>query len=197
MALRSTTACKVFFLYESDFQSAINNFNSDKRKHALVLLNQVSILKEWNMIRKTAFGESMTTLRKEAGEVIYNTGDPVTSVFFIRAGLVQLEVFYEVQHITTVPVRKDLYERRTTLHLIKKVIKIVKTAQLFGIEEIIGLRHIRMIRAKALKPTLLFVADKRQVLMHLQRKDVRQFIDQCKAYTDFDHQGVELGHHIK
>jgi len=46
--LRSATECKVLFLYESDFQSAMNNFNSEKRKTALILLARVPVFQNWN-----------------------------------------------------------------------------------------------------------------------------------------------------
>jgi hypothetical protein len=75
-------------LYETDFQSAINNFNTEKRKHALVLLNRIPVFKDWNMIRKTAFGDSMTSSRYETGEVVYSTGEEVISVYFVREGLI-------------------------------------------------------------------------------------------------------------
>jgi hypothetical protein len=77
------------------------------------------------------------------------------------------------------------------------VIKIVHPGQVFGIEEIINLRRIRMIRAKVIKTALLFIATKNQVLLHMEKSDVRQYIEYCKQYTDFAQQGVQLGQQIK
>jgi hypothetical protein len=83
------------------------------------------VFKEWNIIRKTAFGDSMTSMQLEAGEVVYNTGEDVRNVYFLREGLVHLEIFFEVQYNSTTPAAIHLYERKTTTHLVKKVIRVV------------------------------------------------------------------------
>ena len=91
-----------------------------------------------------------------------------------------------MQHISTTPTRLDYHERRVTTQLVKKVIKTVTAGQIFGFEEIVTCRQIRVIRAKVIKTALLYACSKKHLLQAMNGKDVRQLIEQCRQYTNFD-----------
>jgi hypothetical protein len=70
-------------------------------------------------VRKTGFADSMNHMALEAGSIIYSLGDKVTNVFFVREGIVQLEIFFEVQHYSSAPstphpINGNIYDRLTT-----------------------------------------------------------------------------------
>jgi len=182
----------VLFLYENDFDTAANNYQAEKRKTALVLLNRVLVFKDWNMIRKQSFADTMRSLHLEAGEYVYNTGEEAKTVYFVRKGSIKLEIFFEVRNITMAPTQLEAYERRVTRHLVKKVIKVVNSGQFFGLEEIIRCNPVRVVRAKVIKSADMFICTKKQLLSFVDRKDIRQFIEYCKKYTDFNQQGISL-----
>ena len=68
---------------------------------------------------------------------------------------------------------------------------------MFGHEEIITSHPIRVVRAKSLRPVVIFACSKHDFLSKIDRTDVRQLIDQCKQYTDFEKCGVELANQMK
>ncbi len=72
------------------------------------------------------------------------------------------------------------------------MIKIVNAGEVFGFEEIITSFPIRVIRAKALRPLVMFACSKQDFLSGLDRRDVRKLIESCKHYTDFKKCGIEL-----
>jgi len=81
-----------------------------------------------------------------------------------------------------------------TKQLVKKVIRTVSAGQIFGFEEIVACRQIRLIRAVVIKPTLLYACTKKKLLQSMTCKDVRALIEECKSYTNYDLIGQELAH---
>ena len=72
----------------------------------------------------------------------------------------------------------------------------MNAGEVFGMEEIVTCHPIRVIRAKALSPVVAYTCSKHSLLKKMDRSDVRQLIDVCKQYTDFDKVGVELAHQM-
>lgn len=88
------STCKVLFLYLDDLTSAQYQYLQEKRRQALLLLSRVPVLSKWNMLRKSVLSDTTYYMTQKAGSIIYNLGEKVNNVYFIREGIVQLEIFF-------------------------------------------------------------------------------------------------------
>ena len=63
------------------------------------------------MLKLMAFSDILTKESFVKDQVLYDNGDVVDNVYFVKKGNVKLEIFYVIEYITSVPLDKHTYER--------------------------------------------------------------------------------------
>ena len=59
-------------------------------------------------------------------------------VYFIKQGVIQLEVYYNMNYSVTFPTAKHSYSRKTNSLVVRRVIRKIGSGHSFGYEEIVN-----------------------------------------------------------
>ena len=111
------------FLTKTNFSLAEKYYQMEKVRMCEKLLKRVPIMKEWNMVKRMGFSENLNKETYEPGQTVYGLSEKVDDIFFIREGVIQLEIFYIINYSVTFPTGKWSYSRKTNSYVVKRILR--------------------------------------------------------------------------
>ena len=187
-------ACKVMFLSKTNFSLAEKYYHMEKVRTCERLLKRVPIMKEWSMVKRMGFSETLTKKTYEPGEQVYGLSEKVDDVFFIQDGVVQLEVFYIINYSVTYPTAKTSYSRKTNSSVVRRALRKIGPGQSFGFEEVVLQKPHRVFRARIVgdKPATIVCSTKENFTETITAADIKTYREACSTYSDFQKEGHDL-----
>ena len=108
-------------------------------------------------------------------------------VYFIKQGVIQLEVYYIMNYSVTFPTAKHSYSRKTNSLVVRRVIRKIGPGNSFGYEEIVNQKPSRIFVAKVVgpKPAQIVISSKEHFIDIINQDDVKNLRAAVKQYSDF------------
>ena len=86
-------------------------------------MKQTIVIKDWNAVKQIGYSLQAKTIRIESGNNVYTICDPAEYIYIILSGCVDLELTFLVQHIVTLPMAREKYEKKVKTQVIRRVVK--------------------------------------------------------------------------
>lgn len=104
------TKCRCLVISKDDYDSAIDLFKTLQKRKIHLIMNQVSLLKSWNLVKIRAFTQLLSETNFAKGQLIYNLGQSAECLYIVKSGRVALDIYYEIERTISIPVGHQQWE---------------------------------------------------------------------------------------
>lgn len=129
--------CVVFKLLREDYEAAILHTKKEEKKEIFEFLSRIPIFKNWKHLKLLRLSNLINIKQLSSNCVIYKRGDPSSSMFFIKQGIVNVYAYVPFKQSNKWPVSVNMWRiRQVNKEYLVKIGKL-KAGQYFGEVEIL------------------------------------------------------------
>lgn len=110
---------------KKDYDSSIQAYTAIKKNENNQLLKQVDVIKNWKLGNIYAYVESMREMNYQPNQTLYTIGDPSETVYIVKRGRIQLEIFFVVKTSVELPSNNKNYTTKKCNQVIGRVVRTI------------------------------------------------------------------------
>jgi hypothetical protein len=85
----------------------------------------MDVIKNWKLGNIYAYVESMREMNYQPGQTLYTVGDPSETVYIVKRGRIQLEIFFMIKTSVELPKDSKHYTTKKNHQVIGRVVRTI------------------------------------------------------------------------
>mmetsp|Transcript_15911 Transcript_15911/g.29115 ORF Transcript_15911/g.29115 Transcript_15911/m.29115 type:complete len:482 (-) Transcript_15911:1232-2677(-) len=169
------TPAKALRLRSDDYETIVFKEKAQERRDTTRFLASIRFFNSWKTIKLDRISSRIMVKSYQAGQSVFHQGDASANVFIVKSGLVDLEVFVEIEAENKWPVGKKSWEVKKTKTIYRRTVRTCKAGDLFGEKEVIK-QCERTMQASCKEDTVIYIIERDLLMDVFQDRDLNDLI---------------------